>query len=176
MAITPATAFLDNMALLTGNAGGAVQQLPQVNYVSGKERIFVSTLAINGQLNATIFGVARLPVPAVLTSIAVITDTSLGSATIKFGNAASGNSAIYGAAATVTATDTVQSFAKTATWGQAIVQGYDCQTGLPTTPGNNSGYGGAYEDIILTVGGAALPAAPGAPNGFLRVIVKYAID
>ena len=171
MAVTPATAYFDNMGSLMGNLSPAVQVLPGVNVVSGKERAFISSLTLAAQTSGTVLGVARLPLLAALLGITVITDTSLGSSTIKFGDAASGNSAIYGAAATLTATDTPTVFAKTATYGVPITSGYDCVTGALTSAANNSGYGGAYEDIIMTIGAATMPA-----SGNLRVIVKYAID
>lgn len=171
MAITPATAFFDQMSKLVLNIGGAVQSLPHVNTAGGKLRAFTNSLTLNSQASATVFGVARIPLPFIFLGIELDTDTSLGSSTIAFGNAASGNSAIYAAAATFTATDTPTPKGKASLYGTEITSGYDCQTGALTTPQNASGYGGAYEDIIMTVGAATLPA-----SGNLRVTVYYAID
>lgn len=171
MAITPATAFFDQMSKLVLNIGGAVQILPHVNTAGGKVRTFVNSLTLASQASGVVLGVARIPLPFIFLGIELVTDTSLGSSTIAFGNAANGNSAIYAAAATFTATDTPTPRGKASLYGTEVVSGYDCQTGALTTPQNASGYGGAYEDIIMTIGAATMPA-----SGNLRVSIWYTID
>ncbi len=172
MVDTPATLFSDLMTNTTGNAGGNVQTLNNVNLSGGKERIQVAKIGLAAQVNGSIFGICRLPLGSTLLGITVITDTSLGSSTIKFGDAHSGNSALYGAAATLTSTNTPTAFATAATYGVPITTGYDCQDGHATTydVGGSPG-GGGYEDIIMTVGAADLPG-----TGTLRVIVRYMLD
>lgn len=172
MAITPATAFSDVMANIVGNVGGAIQVLNKVSQVGGKIRVNISRFVLAAQASGTVFGLARIPTFASLLGIKAITDTSLATATLFFGDAANGNSAIYGAAQTLTATNALTTLTMpVAQFGTPIVNGYDCQTGAPTTYANNSGYGGGYEDIIMTTGVAALPG-----TGNLVVVVEYAID
>jgi hypothetical protein len=174
MADTPATAFFDLMTNLSGNSGGNIQTLNNVNLDGGRLRQKVASVVLAAQASGTVFGVCRLPLGAVIRSIDVITDTSLGSSTIKFGDAHNGDSALYGAAATLTATDTLTRFGPTtAKTGVPITTGYD-YLGVLVTPQmpQTAGQGGfGYDDIIMTVGAAALPA-----SGNLRVLVSYAID
>ncbi len=162
MAATPATAFTPVMAQLTGNQGGNVQSLPGVNLAGGKERTFVGTITLASQAAATVFGIARLPLQAVITGITVITSVSLGSATIELGDAGNGNAAIYAAAQTLTSANTPTKVGAAATHGQPITAGYDCQTGASSPD---------HEDIILTTAAAALPA-----SGTLTTIIEFAID
>lgn len=160
MAAANATVHFPEMTQLTGNAGGAIQSLPSVTKVGGRERVFASTLALAAQVNGTTFGVARLPLGAVITGITLITDTSLGSSTIALGDAA--NTTLYKAAATFTTTDTPTRVGLTAAHAQPITTGYDCVSGLSTK---------SYEDITMTVGAANLPG-----SGNLAIIIEYSID
>lgn len=170
MAATPATIWGVNMTLLTGNTGGAIENLPN-NQVGSKERVFVEKLALATQTTGSIIGVARIPLFAVMLGITVLTDTSLGSSTIKFGNAGNGNSAIYGAAATVTSTLAANFFAAIGTYGQQITTGFDSVSGNAVTfTGPGSG-GGLYEEIIMTTAVANLPA-----SGTMFIVTRYAID
>ena len=155
-----ANLFSPVMAALTGNAGGAVQSLPGVNLAGARERTFVGTFVLAAQASGSVIGMARLPLQSVITGITLITDTSLGSATIALGDA--NNATAYMAAQTLTSTNTPTRVGLTAAHGQPITTGYDCTTGLAAK---------AYEDIILTTGAAALPA-----SGNLCVIVEYALD
>jgi hypothetical protein len=148
------------MALLTGNAGGAIQNLPAVNVCGARERIFVANIALAAQASGSVIGVARLPVQSVITGITVITDTSLGTATISLGD--TNNATLYTAAQTLTSAQTPTRVGLAATHGAPITTGYDCTTG-------KANY--AYEDIVLTVGTAALPG-----SGNLLVILEYALD
>ncbi|HWK44922.1 MAG TPA: hypothetical protein VNT30_09385 [Stellaceae bacterium] len=158
--MTVATAFSTQMTQLTGNAGGAIQQLPNSNVVAGRERCFIANIALATQAIGTVFGVARIGLLGVITGITLITDTSLGSATIALGDANS--SAIYMAASVLTATNTPTRVGLASTHGAPIATGYDCVSGLVSK---------SYEDIILTTAVAALPA-----SGNLAIIFEYVID
>lgn len=171
MAATPATVFTPNMANITGNLGGQVQTLPHVDFVGGRQRQFVDTLVLASQAAATVIGVARIPLPFVFLGILINTDTSLATSTIAFGNAGNGNSAIYAAASTLTSTHTQTFLGKASLIGTEITSGFDSVTGLATSYASSSGFGGAYEDVILTTAVATLPAA-----GNLRIIFEYSID
>ena len=136
--------------------------------MNGKEYNFVESLVLNSQTSTTVIAVARIPVPFVPLGFLLTTDTSLGSSTVALGNAANGNSAIYKAAGTFTATDTPTMFGKAAVLGVPVLTGVDCLTGA-TTGYNTPGQGGTgYEDVCLTVGVASLPA-----SGNLRIVTKY---
>jgi hypothetical protein len=156
---------------IVGNLGGAIQTLPKGSFVGGKQRGFGDTLVLNTQAAATIVGVARVPLPFVFLGILLCTDTSLATATIAFGNAGNGNSALYAAAATFTATDTPTLKGKTSVLGTEITSGFDSVTGLATSYSSSSGFGGAYEDVIMTTAVASLPG-----SGNLRIVFEYAID
>ena len=175
MAITPATAWSDIMTELKNNAGGGLQSLPEVTLLGGRMRRQVSRITLATQASGTVFHVARLPLYAALEDIEVMTDTSLTTATIKFGDAADGNSAIYGAAATLTSLNTRTRFGPpVAIWAVPITTGYDylgnaMSPFMPQRPSPNGGM--MFEDIIMTTGVAALPAA-----GNLLISVKYVID
>ena len=159
--MTVATAYSTEMAIVTGNVGGVAQALPTVSLVGGRKRAFVATIALASQASGSIFAVARLPAGAIITEISVITDTSLGSATIAFGD--TNSSALYGAAQTLTATQTPTRIGLAATTGVAITTNlYDSTTGL---------LGKSYEDVVMTVATAALPA-----SGTLKVITEYVMD
>lgn len=164
-----ATLFSVQMTQLIGNTGGAVQALPAVTLVGGRKRVFVSNLAFAAQASGTVIAMARLPLFAALTDITVVTDTSTGSATLAFGDA--NTTALYGAAQTFTTINSSYQIGLAATLGLPITTGYDAQSGNAVTY-QKPGEGGAlYEDIVMTVGAAALPA-----SGNLTVIFEYVID
>lgn len=164
-----ATTFSDMMAQLTGNTGGAVQSLPPSYQVYGRRRGFIASIALAAQAAASVIGVARLPVPCVPTDITLLTDTSLGTATIALGD--TNAAALFMAAQTLTAVDTPTKVGKTAALGVPLAQGYDCVSGNLTTYKNAGSGGGGYEDMILTTAVAALPGA-----GNLRILVEFMID
>jgi hypothetical protein len=166
MAITPATAFGTQMTKLTGNTGGAVQNLIE-SYVNGIERAFVETVTYAAQVAGTVIGIARINVPCTLLGFTLLASVSSGSTTLALGNAANGNSAIYKAAAAFTTTDTPTRVGLSATMGAAILSGIDSQ-GLPTTYGSAQNGGGGYEDITLTLAAATAPGA-----GTLRIWTHY---
>lgn len=158
---SPATAFSNEMALLTGNAGGNIQALPRVSVVGGRKRSFFATITLASQAIATVIGVARLPKGAVLCGFCLHTDTSLGTSTIALGDV--NTPALFTAAATLTTVDAPIWVGKTAAVG-APLDGpiYDAGTGQLSA---------AYEDVTLTVAAAALPA-----NGTLKIETVYTID
>lgn len=156
MALTYGT----NMTKLTGNAGGVVQQLLNVAQAGGRERVFVETIVLAAQAAASTIAVARLPKGAAVTEITPITDTSLGTATIAFGDSGAGNSALFAAATTLTAVNTPTKLGKAIQMGQPVTVTYDA-----------TGVLAGYEDVIMTTAVAALPGA-----GNLTVITRYTID
>jgi hypothetical protein len=154
MALTNGT----NMAKLVGNAGGVVQQLLNVAQCGGKERVFVETVVLAGQANGDKIAVGRIPKGAAPVGFSLITDTSLGTSTLSIGD--QNSAALFAAATTLTATNTPTSLGKQASLGVPIATAYD-----------QNGVQGAVEDILLTVGVAALPN-----GGNLTVITRYTID
>lgn len=167
-----ATVFTDNMALLTGNTGGALQSLPGTNVFNGKTQSQWGRLTLASQTSGTVIGIARVPLYASLVAIDAITDTSLGSSTIEFGD--TNSQALYAAAATLTATQTLTRMGPLlAYFGVPLTSGYDSVTGNLVTPFMPQlvGQGGAdYEDIVMTVGAATMPS-----SGILVVRVSYQI-
>ena len=155
-----ATLFGPEMGLLTGNTGGNLQSLPAVTKVGARERTWATTLALASQASGTTIGMVRLPMYSIITGITLVTDTSLGSATVALGD--SNNATAYMAAQTLTTTQVPQRVGLTAAHGQPITTGYDCTTGAKST---------SYEDIVLTIGAAALPA-----SGNLQLVIEYAMD
>lgn len=164
-----ATVSADQMALLVANTGGAVQALPNVTQVQGKRRTFTALITLSAQVAATVIALARLPVPYLMTDITLLTDTSLGSTTIKIGN--TNSDAMWYALTTLTATDTPTKVGKTSAMGVQQNSGYDAFSGLQVTP-YAPGQGGAlYDDIILTTAAATMPG-----SGTLKVFFEYVVD
>lgn len=170
MAITPATAWGAQMTKLAANQGGQVSQLIE-SYNNGKNRCFIETVTYAAQASGTVIGVARLPVPFTLLGIMLITSASTATATLALGNAGDTNGAIYKAAAVLTATDTPTWYGLTAKTGVLISSGVDYLGAATSYASPGTVGGGGYEDIILTVGTAALPGA-----GTLRLFFHYMID
>jgi hypothetical protein len=158
--MTVASSFFPVMTQLTGNAGGGVEALPSVTANGGRERVAGGTLTLAAQASGSVIGVARLPLGAIISGLTVVTDTSLGSATIALGDTNSG--ALYAAAMTLTTTNTPTRIGNAVAHMAPIVTGYDCTTGLKSL---------SYEDITLTTAGATLPA-----SGNLTVVIEYVID
>ena len=155
-----ATLFSPIMAQLTGNTGGALLSLPPVTNAGARERVFTASIAMAAQASGSVIGIARLPLGSIITGITEITDTSLATATIALGD--TNNGALYQAASTLTNTNTPTRVGLAATHAAAITTGYDCVSGAVSK---------SYEDIVLTVGTASLPA-----TGNLTIIFEYAID
>lgn len=180
MADVLASAQSDNMALLVGNSGGGIMSLPGVNVWSGRARWQLSRIVLasqdyDAQTGGFAIQVARLPLYASLLAVIANTDTSLGSTTIAFGDSHTGNGAIYGAAATLTSTNVATRMGPpTAAYGVPITTGYDGKTGnvMNSFMPQKVGDGGAlYEDILMFLGVADLPA-----SGNLVIGVEYLID
>ena len=127
MTAANATAYFPSISQLVGNAGGAIQSLPTVTLNGGRERVLSATLAMAAQASGVTLGVCRIPLYSLISGITVVTDTSLGSATISLGDAA--NTTLYMAAQTLTTTNVPQRVGLAATHGQPIQTGYDCSTG-----------------------------------------------
>lgn len=155
-----ATVFTPVMTALTGNAGGALQSLPNVNLNGAKQRCSVGVVTLASQAAGTTIGMARLPVGAVITGLTLITSISLGSTTVSIGN--SNSAALYAAAQTLTATDTPTRLGKASIHGVPIASGYDCLSGAATV---------SYEDLVIVTAAATAPS-----SGTLTLIVEYAID
>lgn len=169
---TPATLYSDIMTKLQANAGGAVQSLPDGNLFGSRLRRQISKIVLATQLSGSFIWVARIPLGACLLDINAMTDTSLGTATIAFGDAHNGNTAIYGVAATLTALNTKTRFGPPlAQWNVPITTGYDYLAKLVTAYAPSSIGGAGFEDIIMTTAVANLPA-----SGNLYLEFVYAID
>lgn len=172
---TPATAWSDIMAKLQGNQAGGLEALPDVTLFEARVRQQVSSITLAAQVSGTVIWVGRVPLGAAIKSIEVTTDTSLGASTLAFGDAHNANSAIYGVAATYTTTNAMtRAGPPTAMAGVEIATGYDylgtlVNRGMPQTPSPAGGAG--FEDIIMTVGAATMPA-----SGNLRIVITYTVD
>jgi hypothetical protein len=164
---TPATSWSTQMGIITGNQGGNVQGLiPTLQ--NGKQYCFIADVPFSAQASGSIIGVARLPVPFTMISITALASVSLATATMALGRADDVSDAgFWSAAATLTVT-TPQSLGVYTSLGVPQYVGVDSLTGQPAgyQPGHQGG--GGYDDIILTTGVAALPAAGG-----LRLFFEY---
>lgn len=154
-----ATLFGTNMALITGNSGGAIESLPQASLVGGKQRFHIERLVLAAQASGSVIGVARVRLPFVLADIYYLTDTSLGTTTIALGDYNA--TAAYHAAQTLTSINQMvrPTGLVTATFATPITAGYDCVNGGADTPLAPGQGGAAYEDFVLTTAVAALPGA-----------------
>lgn len=134
----------------TTNAGKVLQGTgtPAPGFANGTVRNFTDVLTYASQASGDTIHVGYLPKGAVVHRIVLTTDTSTGSATIAIGIA--GTTAKYKAAAAFTATDTPTAFGKAAALGVALT---------------------AEEDIIITTGGASLPA-----SGVMVIAIFYSVN
>src|SRR5262245_29252773 len=147
------------MAILKANVSGNVKQIPSVTVNGARVRSFVETITLAAQASGAKIAVARLPVLAAILEITVLSDTGLGTATLKFGD--QNDDAKFGVAATPTV-NVPATFAVPATYGVPIVTGYDSDTGRTDR---------GWEDVIMTTAAAALPA-----SGTMRVVTKFILD
>lgn len=147
--------FAPNCALLVGNAGGAVQQLPDVR-VGGKIRAFIERITLASQVIGDSIMIARIPYGADLLEVLLSTDTSLGSSTLSLGDANS--SARYSALTAYTTLNSDSNILNVAGKGIPITTAYD-NTGVASL---------AYTDLLLTIAAANLPA-----SGNLVMITEY---
>lgn len=160
MTAANASAYLPEMNTIVSNSGGAIASLNPVTKTAGRVRNFATTLALASQTNGTTLGVARIPLPAMVTRITMLTDTSLGSSTVALGDAS--DTAKFKAAATFTATDTPTSVGKQSALATVIYSGYDCQSGAAKN---------GYTDITMTIGAANLPS-----SGNFTLMIEYVND
>ena len=173
LAATPATLFGTEMAALTGNVSGGAPP-PQVlipTLQNGKRRTFVANLALAAQASGSVIGIARLPVPYTMVGIMALASVSLGTATMAIGSPSDSSQAGYWSPAAALTVTTPSWLGVNASLGVPIYVGYDCLTGQAAgyQPGHQGG--GQYDDIILTIGAAALPGA-----GNLRLFFDYLVD
>jgi hypothetical protein len=153
MAITIAPGT--NMAMILGNTGGGLQQLPN-QMVGAKPHIWTERITLASQASGANIPIARLPYGSIPLDIVVNSSVSLGTSTVAIGDM--NNTARFKAAATATAVDTPTSVLNSASVGVALTTCYDT-TGTAST---------AYEDVVMTIAAAALPGA-----GTLCVTVYY---
>jgi|SRR5882672_10311645 len=141
-------------------ADGGAASPPPANLTQGQRRCFCEAVNLTGQAVGDRIGVARLPVNAVFLGIEITTPVDLGAATLAFGDYA--NDGWFAAAAPVGAIDTPVRRGNAAVMGVPIVIGYDSDDGS-TDKG--------YEDIVMVVGGAALP-----DGNNIKIVTEYAVD
>jgi hypothetical protein len=144
-----------NMALILGNSGGNVQQLP-TQQVGAKPHIWTERIPLAAQASGANIPIARLPYGSIPLDIVLNSGVSLGASTVAIGDM--NNVARFKAAATATAVDTPTSVLNSASSGLPLTTCYDVN-GVAST---------AYEDVVMTVGAAALPA-----SGTLVVTIYY---
>lgn len=153
MAIVLATGSF--MAMVVGNTGGALQQLPDQR-VGAKPHLWTERITLAAQASGANIPIARVPYGSALIDIMVTASVSLGTSTLAFGDM--NNTARFSAAAVNTAVDSAAHKLNAASAGALLSTCYDY---LGTA--NDK-----YEDIIMTIAAAALPGA-----GTLVVTVAY---
>ena len=144
-----------NMAMILANTGGGLQTLPN-QLVGAKPHIWTERITLASQASGVNIPVARIPYGSALLDIVVTGSVSLGTSTLAFGdmNAV----ARFSAAVVNTAVDTATHKLNSASAGALLTTCYD-YLGVAST---------AYEDVIMTVAAAALPA-----SGTLVVSIYY---
>jgi hypothetical protein len=144
-----------NMAMILANSGGNLQTLPN-QMVGAKPHIWTERITLGAQASGVNIPIARLPFGSIPIGIVLTGSVSLGTSTVAIGdmNAV----ARFKAAAVFTAVDTPTNVLNSATAGVPLTT---CYTYLNVASN-------AYEDVILTVGAAALPA-----SGTLVVSILY---
>lgn len=158
------------MNSLVNNTSGQVQSLVPANQAGGQRRAYTATIALASQASASLIALERLPLGAAIIGIREITDTSLSGASISFGNA--NNLTKYAGVHTLTSTNAPVDKGLAGTTegclGVPLTTGYDCITGNQVLPTQPSPSGGAsFDDIVMSVTAAALPA-----SGNLTVIIE----
>ena len=135
-----------NMAMVLANTGGGVQTLPN-QLVGAKQHLWTERFTLAAQASGVNIPIARIPYGAALMDIVVNATVSLGTSTIAFGDM--NNTVRFAAAATNTTVDGAVHKLNAASDGLALTTCYDVNAVLNTS----------YEDIVMTVGVAALPAS-----------------
>jgi hypothetical protein len=151
IAIQPGT----NMALILGNTGGNVQQLPN-QLVGAKQHSWTERITLATQASGVNIPVARLPFGTAMLDLVLTASVSLGTSTVAVGDM--NNNARFKAAAVFTTVDVPTSTLNTASVGLPLTTCYDV----------NGTSNQTYEDVVMTVGAAALPGA-----GTLCVTIYY---
>lgn len=171
-AATPATLWGTEMTQIIGNVsgGGNMPQNLLMSLNNGRQYCFIGNLALAGQASGSVIGIARIPVPYTMISIQMLGSVSLGTSTIAIGSPSDSSQAGFWSPAATSTVTTPQVLGVYGSLGVPIFVGYDALTGQAATyqPGHQGG--GQYDDIILTVGAAALPA-----SGGLRLFFEYII-
>jgi len=144
-----------NMAMILANTGGGLQTLPN-QLVGAKAHVWTERITLGAQASGVNIPVARIPYGSALLDIAITSTVSLGSSTIAFGDM--NNTARFTAAAVFTAVDTTTHKLNATSAGALLTTCYDYLAVAST----------AYEDVIMTVAAAALPA-----SGTLVVSIYY---
>jgi hypothetical protein len=144
-----------NMAMILANTGGNVQQLPN-QMVGAKQHSWTERFTLAAQASGVNIPVARIPYGSILLDLVVTASVSLGTSTVAFGDM--NNTARFKAAAVFTTPDVPTSTLNTASVGAPLTTCYDVNAVASTV----------YEDVVMTVGAAALPGA-----GTLCVTIYY---
>jgi hypothetical protein len=144
-----------NMAMILANTGGGLQTLPN-QLVGAKPHVWTERITLASQASGVNIPIARIPYGSALLGIVINSTVSLGSSTIAFGDM--NNTARFTAAAVFTAVDTATQKLNATSHGALLTTCYDYLAVAST----------AYEDVIMTVAAAALPA-----SGTLVVSVLY---
>jgi hypothetical protein len=144
-----------NMAMILANTGGGLQSLPDQR-VGAKPHCWTERITLASQASGVNIPIARIPYGSALIDIVVNSTVSLGSSTLAIGDM--NNNARFKAAAVATAVDTPVSVLNATSSGALLTTCYDVN-GVAST---------AYEDVVMTVAAAALPA-----SGTLVVTIYY---
>ena len=102
-----------------------------------QDRRYRASITLASQASGDTIVLANIPAGMIFAGGTIVSDTSLGTATVSIGTASS--AAKYKAAGTFTATDTPTNFGKASAYAQSALS--------------------AGEQVILTVGTAALPSS-----------------
>jgi hypothetical protein len=144
-----------NMAMILANTGGGLQQLPN-QMVGAKQHLWTERITLAAQASGVNIPIARVPYGSMLMDINVNCSVSLGTSTLAFGDM--NNTSRFSAAATNTGVDSTAHKLNAASDGLPLTTCYDI----------NGVASNSYEDIIMTVAAAALPA-----SGTLVITVYY---
>ena len=123
------------------------QKIVATSVIDGKVKAYQATIKLASQASGDIVVIAKAKQGEKFIGGLISTDTSLGTSTVKIGTAADDDK--YKADAVFTTTDTPTNFGKV-----------DAMKALE-----------ANEDIILTVGTAALPA-----SGYVKITMFFAVN
>jgi hypothetical protein len=157
MATALATAHSPEMTTIMAGRDGSGDGLNRSTKVGAPLRSFVTTIPLASQASGTTISIGRVPAGAVMLGFEMVTDTSLGTAQIAFGDYS--DTVRFKAAGTFTALNTPTKVGVGSTYGQIVPLGYDCRTGQESR---------VWNDITMTTSVAALPA-----SGNLTITTYY---